>query len=237
MKKVLLNLAMLTVISAPALAAKTPVANLKINGDIKPPTCMVNGATQSDVIFDLGKLSPSLIPKSANYIYPHDSILNNVTIECDAETYLTFRATDTYLSAPIELNGNNKSKESAVFHLVSKDKVESSVGGALFVWTNVTVDEKPAFISRANDVAVGFSGDKAVMAKEVTNGWTTKQQESVDKANLDLISGKIFSADFKLGKTNSAFILSRDELSKKGIDLSNGLDFMGEAVLTFNFGV
>ncbi|MHD0330675.1 fimbrial protein, partial [Proteus mirabilis] len=29
----------------------------------------------------------------------------------------------------------------------------------------------------------------------------------------------------------------RDELSKKGIDLSNGLDFMGEAVLTFNFGV
>ncbi|MCD4590595.1 fimbrial protein, partial [Proteus mirabilis] len=23
----------------------------------------------------------------------------------------------------------------------------------------------------------------------------------------------------------------------KGIDLSNGLDFMGEAVLTFNFGV
>ncbi|MGG4752020.1 fimbrial protein, partial [Proteus sp. G4398] len=24
---------------------------------------------------------------------------------------------------------------------------------------------------------------------------------------------------------------------KKGIDLSNGLDFIGEAVLTFNFGV
>ena len=60
--------------------------------------------------------------------------------------------------------------------------MESSVGGALFVWTNVTVDEKPVFISRANDVAVGFSGDKTVMAKEVTNGWTTKQQESVDKS-------------------------------------------------------
>ncbi|WP_235977792.1 hypothetical protein [Proteus mirabilis] len=43
-------------------------------------------------------------------------------------------------------------------------------------------------LGRANDVAVGFSGDKTVMAKEVTNGWTTKQQESVDKANLDLIS-------------------------------------------------
>ncbi len=44
MKKALLSLAMLTVISTPVLA-KTPVANLKINGDIKPPTCTVNGAT------------------------------------------------------------------------------------------------------------------------------------------------------------------------------------------------
>lgn len=32
------------VISTPVLA-KTPVANLKINGDIKPPTCTVHGAT------------------------------------------------------------------------------------------------------------------------------------------------------------------------------------------------
>ncbi len=60
MKKALLSLAMLTVISTPVLA-KTPVANLKINGDIKPPTCTVNGATQSDVIFNLGKISPTLI--------------------------------------------------------------------------------------------------------------------------------------------------------------------------------
>ncbi len=42
MKKVLLSLAMLSIISTPVLA-KTPVANLKINGDIKPPTCTING--------------------------------------------------------------------------------------------------------------------------------------------------------------------------------------------------
>ncbi|EPW7050633.1 fimbrial protein, partial [Proteus mirabilis] len=73
------------------------------------------------------------------------------------------------------------------------------------------------------------------------NGWTSKQQtESVDKGSLALISGEIFQANFRQGiesNPTQTFILSRDELSKKGIDLSNGLDFIGEAVLTFNFGV
>ncbi|HGN1887798.1 TPA: fimbrial protein, partial [Proteus mirabilis] len=63
MKKVLLSLTMLAIISTPVLA-KSPVANLKINGDIKPPTCTINGATQSDVIFDYGVISPTLIPQS-----------------------------------------------------------------------------------------------------------------------------------------------------------------------------
>ena len=84
MKKVLLSLTMLAIISTPVLA-KSPVANLKINGDIKPPTCTINGVTQSDVIFDLGKISPSLIPKSSNYIYPHNTTSTNVTIECATE--------------------------------------------------------------------------------------------------------------------------------------------------------
>ncbi|MFN7050450.1 fimbrial protein, partial [Proteus mirabilis] len=37
MKKLLLSLAMLSVISTPVLS-KAPESNLKINGDIKPPT-------------------------------------------------------------------------------------------------------------------------------------------------------------------------------------------------------
>ena len=66
MKKLLLSLTMLAIISTPVLA-KSPVANLKINGDIKPPTCTINGATQSDVIFDYGVISPTLIPQSKIY--------------------------------------------------------------------------------------------------------------------------------------------------------------------------
>ncbi|MCL8568218.1 DUF1120 domain-containing protein [Proteus mirabilis] len=231
MKKVLLSLAMLAIISTPVLA-KSPVANLKINGDIKPPTCTINGATQSDVIFDYGVISPTLIPQSTVYSYSDIGVQNTVTIECDAKTYLTFTASDTY--ADTELSVNNTS---GWFHLVDKANPETAVGAAFFAWDNVTVDSKPAYISRATDVAITGNKFNNVLYKGPTNGWTSEQQSDINKNSLSLISGEIFQASFRQGMTMSTFILSRDELSKKGIDLSNGLDFMGEAVLTFNFGV
>ncbi|EGT3593045.1 DUF1120 domain-containing protein, partial [Proteus sp. G4445] len=217
--------------STPVLA-KSPVANLKINGDIKPPTCTVNGATQRDVIFDYGVISPTLIPQSTVYSYSDIGVQNTVTIECDAKTYLTFTASDTY--ADTELSVNNTS---GWFHLVDKANPETAVGAAFFAWDNVTVDSKPAYISRANDVSITGTSYNNALYKGPTNGWTSEKQTSVDKNALALISGEIFQASFRQGMTMSTFILSRDELSKKGIDLSNGLDFMGEAVLTFNFGV
>ncbi|EMI8340202.1 DUF1120 domain-containing protein [Proteus mirabilis] len=231
MKKLLLSLTMLAIISTPVLA-KSPVANLKINGDIKPPTCTVNGATQRDVIFDYGVISPTLIPQSTVYSYSDIGVQNTVTIECDAKTYLTFTASDTY--ADTELSVNNTS---GWFHLVNKANPETAVGAAFFAWDNVTVDSKPAYISRANDVSITGTSYNNALYKGPTNGWTSEKQTSVDKNALALISGEIFQASFRQGMTMSTFILSRDELSKKGIDLSNGLDFMGEAVLTFNFGV
>ena len=142
MKKLLLSLTMLAIISTPVLA-KSPVANLKINGDIKPPTCTINGATQSDVIFDYGVISPTLIPQSTVYSYSDIGVQNTVTIECDAKTYLTFTASDTY--ADTELSVNNTS---GWFHLVDKANPETAVGAAFFAWDNVTVDSKPAYISQ-----------------------------------------------------------------------------------------
>ncbi|HGN1756424.1 TPA: DUF1120 domain-containing protein, partial [Proteus mirabilis] len=216
MKKVLLSLTMLAIISTPVLA-KSPVANLKINGDIKPPTCTINGATQSDVIFDYGVISPTLIPQSTVYSYSDIGVQNTVTIECDAKTYLTFTASDTY--ADTELSVNNTS---GWFHLVDKANPETAVGAAFFAWDNVTVDSKPAYISRANDVAITGNKFNNVLYKGPTNGWTSEQQSDINKNSLSLISGEIFQASFRQGMTMSTFILSRDELSKKGIDLSNG---------------
>ncbi|MBU9980410.1 fimbrial protein [Proteus mirabilis] len=231
MKKVLLSLTMLAIISTPVLA-KPPVANLKINGDIKPPTCTINGATQSDIIFDYRAISPTIIPQSKNYQYPNGLVQNTVTIECDAKTYLTFVASDTYDSA--ELANNTP----AQFHLVDKKNPETAVGATSFLWEDVTVDSKPAYISRANDVTITEQDYYNVLYKGVTNGWTSEQQKGKDsKESLALISGEVFQAVFKDVYRIPSFLLSKDALSQKGIDLSNGLDFMGEAVLTFNFGI
>ena len=230
MKKLLLSLTMLAIISTPVLA-KSPVANLKINGDIKPPTCTINGATQSDMIFDYRVISPTLIPQSKNYEYPNGIVQNTVTIECDAKTYLTFVASDTYDSAELANDTTGQ------FHLVDKANPEAAVGAAFFIWTNITVDGKPAYISRANDVAITGNKFNNVLYKGPTNGWTSEQQSDINKNSLSLISGEIFQANFSQGKTSRTFILSKDALSKKGIDIADGLDFVGEVVLTFNFGV
>ncbi|HAT5547593.1 TPA: fimbrial protein, partial [Proteus mirabilis] len=198
MKKVLLSLAMLSVISTPVLA-KAPVANLKINGDIKPPTCTINGATQSDVIFDYGVISPTLIPQSTIYSYPASIAQNTVTIECDAKTYLTFVASDTY--ADTELSVNNTS---GWFHLVDKANPEIAVGASYFVWDNVIVDGKPAYISRATDVAITGNDFYNVLYKGPTNGWTSKKQSDTNKNSLDLIAGKVFQSNFRQGIESSS---------------------------------
>ncbi|WP_049213310.1 hypothetical protein, partial [Proteus mirabilis] len=181
--------------------------------------------------FDYGVISPTLIPQSKNYEYPLATGKNTVTVECDAKTYLTFVASDTYDSAELANDTTGQ------FHLVDKANPEAAVGAAFFIWTNITVDGKPAYISRANDVAITGNKFNNVLYKGPTNGWTSEQQSDINKNSLSLISGEIFQANFSQGKTSRTFILSKDALSKKGIDIADGLDFVGEVVLTFNFGV
>nr|MBO8919322.1 type 1 fimbrial protein [Proteus mirabilis] len=65
--------------------AKTPVANLKINGDIKPPTCTINGGNV-DLVYNLGNISPSVIPNDMTY-NQLPSISNTLTVTCDSSTF------------------------------------------------------------------------------------------------------------------------------------------------------
>lgn len=230
----ILSLASLLV-SGAALSA--PVANLKIAGDIKPPTCTVNGATQSDVIFDYGRISPSLIPISSVYRYPASVATNKITIECDAKTYLTFVGTDTYKNTELNVSEN---MGTAWFHLVDNVNTNKALGAAYFVWDNVRVDGNEAYISRANDIAITGTSYNNVLYDGPTNGWTSEQQTGVDKKALKLVAGKIFETSFRQGNassSNQTFILSRNQLTQRDIDITNGVDFMGEAILTFSFGI
>ncbi|HAU5528795.1 TPA: fimbrial protein [Proteus mirabilis] len=230
MKKVLLSLTMLAIMSTPVLA-KSPVANLKINGDIKPPTCTINGE-ENDIFIDYGKISPSLIPENSNYAL--GSRENDMVISCDAITYLTFTVSDTYTSnkAPAWHNG--------IFGLVNAENPTQEVGGILLFIKDMKVDNKPVYAGRVDSKESTWRTE--IIVKDTLTGWTTEAQISTSKDNLKLAQGKIFSATLQAGKSdadkpNYGYILSRKALSEDKIDLTNGLDYIGEAVFTFNFGV
>ncbi|HHQ4311088.1 TPA: fimbrial protein [Serratia fonticola] len=231
----------LTAVASSAVAA--PVANLKINGDIKPPTCTVNGSDQADLIYNLGAVSPSAIPQSSGY-NGLPKISNTLTVDCDAATYLTFKAMDTYQNPYIQVPGMNSNVEAIAFNLVDANVPDKTIGGVSYMWSNVKADGADAFISRANDGIKdnGTWPGQFGMVKNATNGWTKTSQQSVDPSQLDLISAKEFSATISNRSQvymdwNLTYLLSKDELEKQGVDISDGIDYTSNVTLTFNFGV
>jgi len=228
---------------ASAGVTAAPVANLKINGDIKPPTCTVNGGDQADLIYNLGATSPSLIPQSQGY-NGLPSLSNKLTVTCDAATYLTFKATDTYQNPFIKGPGMNTNFRAHAFNLVDANAPDKTIGGVSYLWSKVKADGKEAYISRANDGTNdnGLWSFEQWIVKDATSGWTKTQQKFVDPSNLDLISAKEFSASLKNITTinfgwSGTYILSKDELEKQGVDISDGIDYTSNVMLTFNFGI
>lgn len=242
MNKQTLGILVASVLASTCVTA-APVANLKINGDIKPPTCTVNGGDQADLIYNLGAVSPSVIPQSAGY-NGLPSISNTLTVDCDAATYLTFKATDTYQNPFIQPPGMNSNFRAHSFNLVDVNAPDKTIGGISYTWSDVQADGNAAYLSRANDGTNdnGTWAGEHWMIKDATNGWTKTQQKFVDSSQLDLISAKEFSASL-INKTtinygwSTTYILSKDELEKQGVDISDGIDYTGNVMLTFNFGV
>ncbi len=228
MKKLLFSLATLIVMSTPALATP-PGANLKINGDITPPTCTVN-AGDNDIIIDYGVISPSFIPAEENYALGAKSA--NIKISCDASNYLTLKVSDTYKTSSTD------SAKISVFGLVNAKNTEQEIGGYIIDVIDIKVDNKRAYLGRVADKI--WTGSSATIFKDTLTALTSEPQAQVDKNNLKLIAGKVFNAKIQIGAYNEsryAYILSRKKLSQKNIDLTDGIDYIGEAVFTFNFGV
>lgn len=240
-KKSLLVLA-LTSVSTAALSA--PVANLKVSGKITPPTCTVNGSNETDLLYSFGDISPTVIPQDSTY-NGLPGLSNNLTVTCDAETFLTFKATDNYPNPFDEkVSGANINFRSHVFNLVNSVDTTKNVGGISYRIRNATVDGEPRYLSRANN---GFQDNGQwtpadMFVKDATMGWTSEQQRYVALSDLKLQSGKVFSANILSDKAigygvSRTFLHSKSALTKDGIDITNGLDYLGQAVLAFNFGI
>lgn len=103
----------------------------------------------------------------------------------------------------------------------------------------MTVDSQPAYISRANDSDDDTSWNlDYILQKNVTTGWTSTQQMSVSPDELALLSGKTFIADIETRSSNNrTYLLSSEILIENGVDISGRVDFIGQAILTFKFGI
>lgn len=206
-KKSLLALAFAAVTGS-AFAAG-PVANLKVNGTITPPTCTVNGEEQSaDVLYEFN-VSPGMFPASGNLKMAADS--QNIKVVCDATTYLSFTASDERTGTELVAGANN-------FGLGKHG--DDNVGFYNVVMKNAKVKANEA----ATEVSVGVQSG----SNYATTGTLNKTMNfSWASAAGAYSSGQIFSADFEVTPTLNSVLKNSDGTAQ--------LD--GHAVLAFAFGV
>lgn len=209
-----------------------PVANLKISGDIKPPTCTVNGGTESgDINFNFPKISPGVLNEKEKIpLNLAASLSQPLVVMCDAETYLTFIPTDSYT---VNHTTSYNIKET-LFGLV--DTVTGKeIGAITFYAGDNKVDGEEVYVS--SSLRTGYERGRT-LTKNSVMGWTSKQQQGIPPSELALVSGKQFETRLYVYQhAYSSYIRPTEDLVNDGVDISDGLNYIGQAVLNFNFGI
>lgn len=192
-----------TVLSAP------PVASLRINGSITPPSCTLNGLTENTYTF-VFDISPGIFPPSGNLTLSPQT--QNIEIVCDATTYLTLTATDVRAGTEW-VTGQN------------------AYGLGLY-----NTDTKIGYYTvRIDNATVKASNDASPEKVGIRYGSTYADAAAVSKTNViswamnkdRLASGQIFSADFTVNPViNNVMKNSAGDAELDGL-----------AILTFAFGI
>ncbi|MDM3746623.1 type 1 fimbrial protein [Proteus mirabilis] len=216
-KKSLLAVSLLALTSSVAFAA-APTAKLKVIGTIQPPTCTINGEASETTVEYNFDVSPGVFPAKGNLTL--EPISHNITVTCDAKTYLAFVPTDD--RAGTELEENEANFGLGTYQTKDKDgePKETKVGFYGITMKNATVkstaDAEETKVSVYYNGAVNNSQD---LKKEKAFAWAT----SAD----DFSAGEIFAADFEVKPTINSVLKNSDGDAK--------LD--GLATLAFQFGI
>ncbi|HEM8293616.1 hypothetical protein ACBQ54_18385 [Providencia vermicola] len=236
MKKTLLSLSVLGLLSS-ACAFSTPVTNVKINGNIKPPTCVINGmGNEADIEFKFSPINPAMLTKTTDF-YTFPGIRNTLSVVCDATTYLIFTMTDVYpISDYVDKFGSTAYR---VRNYGLVDPVTGKeVGGIVFVGQNLTVDGQKVFMGQtAGTNARGVP--RGYFVKDRVSTWTTIDKYPVNSINdLDFMPGQTFGMDIStvngLGYT---YLKPTQVLAADGVNVNDGFNFIGQAIMTFKFGI
>lgn len=222
------SLLALTLVAIAGSALAAPVGNLKISGLVTPPTCTINGVEQGELVANFGAVAPSwllatgLSAENNKFI---SEISIPLTVSCDAQTFLSFIPTDTYAGRNV---GTNSQFRSA---LVAASNTSVDIGFSYIQMSNVKVDGKGVEFGRSSSSYTGTGRNYVVPG--AINAWTTVQQFNVAPSALSLAAGRVFTTDLNV----SAHLYSREKLQAQSLDLTEQIDYIGENVLAFSFGV
>ena len=216
-KKSLLAVSLLALTSSVAFAA-APTAKLKVIGTIQPPTCSINGEASETTVEYKFDVSPGLFPAKGNLTL--EPISHNITVTCDARTYLAFVPTDDRSGTELEANAANFGL--GTYQTKDKDgePVDTKIGFYGITMKNATV--KPTADAEEAKVSVYYNGSVSStqgLQKEKVFAWA--------KASNDFSAGEIFAADFEVTPTINSELKNSDGDAK--------LD--GLATLAFQFGI
>ncbi|AXO18067.1 TPA: fimbrial protein [Providencia stuartii] len=187
-------------------------ANLKVSGDIKPPTCSINNQNEVDIVYNY-TISPEMLNRSEKT--PLDKQKKRIEIVCDATTYLSFEAKDNRI-----------------------DSVSSEQGHILFGLGTYGTDNKEnigAYSITMSNATVKANSEEADKNVLISTGNTVKSEISVEQSkkiawaetSKKLAAGKIFAADFEVYAVLN--IIRTNNIEDISLD--------GSATLSFGFGI
>jgi type 1 fimbria pilin len=187
-------------------------AEIKLTGDLIAPKCTIN---TPDMVFDYGdKISPTLISNTAPVsLGPVPSV--SLTVNCDAQTTLTFGVTDNRL-------GTASMSGSKYFGLGNINGT-GKLGHYLINVSRPTVDQQAA----ATFVSSGSTIQQLLYTAQLEHG---KRSGWAKNGERSLAIGKTFGLDV----STEAFLAKRGDMHG-GVGDDTALD--GSATLEFGFGL
>ncbi|HEK1719848.1 TPA: fimbrial protein [Proteus mirabilis] len=218
-KKSLLAISLLTLSNSIVFAA-VPNAKLKVNGDIQPPTCTINGETSETTVEYTFDVTPGLFPAKGDLTLKPQS--KKIVVTCDAKTYLAFIPTDNRAGTENKEGetyfglGNYKMKGDG------EESVDAKIGYYTVLMQNATVKEDLDSEEKKANVINTRKGStiSLTLIKNESFGWSLRN-------SAEYVSGQVFAADFEVKPTINSVLKNSDGDAK--------LD--GLATLTFQFGI
>ncbi|AIP06577.1 DUF1120 domain-containing protein [Burkholderia pseudomallei] len=209
-----LSIAMLGTTAAHAAA---PTQDLIVKGSIDVPACTVVAADNG--VYDYGKISPTLI-KSGTATTPLAKMEKAWTVNCDAETYMSFKVTDNR-------SDSASSGDNTAFGL-GKVNETGKLGYYSVTMQEAQVDGKKARVYATPNTSLGGTGVVADYQKlnklpNYTHGWA-------NAGSATQLAGKNFTANMVV----EAVLAGTETM---GGALKDAVDLDGSATLTFAFGL